>query len=544
MGDGIRIVWHYSATNEQRTFEISYRLKGLTVAYDDVVDVNLRLWGDEWEQRLGKLTATVTAQGPITRAWGHPVSVPGDVTIDGERALFRALDVPPDTWVEGRVLFPRAYLPNPDDAVVREGNALARIVAEEVGAANDYEQDRERIDEAVDHLPRTLLLLGLLGLIPALAFVYFVYRRYGRELDVGYDREYEQEPPTDLEPALVPSLVAQRTRVGSNEFTATLFDLIRRGRYKAEGVTTERSVWGGLRHEEIADLELSQGKELDLTPYEAEVANVVDDVLSDGPERLSRFRDRIEDDRTSNAQRFKDFKEAVGKEVGSRNWFTNAGLIPLIGAVVVFGVLGWILFAMGQRRWSSVAPTWDSVLLLSLGVCSFVNAGVSGASAFSIRLWRRRRPDAQVDAQRWDAFRRYLTDFPRLAEAPPVSLELWERYLVYGIAFGIAERVLQGAHLHMPQELHDQSSIFWISPNGDLGSGPTRARHLGPVVRLRLGARTSELGRRRLRRRLLRRRWRRRRGRRRGRLVGAPALALSPPLRRRKFYADARRTDS
>ncbi|MEP7334258.1 MAG: DUF2207 domain-containing protein, partial [Actinomycetota bacterium] len=269
-GDGIRVVWHYSAANEQRTFELSYRIKGITVAYDDVVDVNIRLWGDEWDQRLGKLTATVTAQGPITRAWGHPVSVPGDVTIDGEQALFRALDVPPGTFVEGRVLFPRAYLPNPDDAVVRQRNALDRIVAEEVGAANDYERDRERIDKAVDHLPRTLLLLGLLGLIAALAFVYFVYRRYGRELDVGYDREYEQEPPTALEPALVPSLVAQRTRVGSNEFTATLFDLIRRGRYKAEGVTTERSVWGGLRHEEIADLELSQGEQLDLTPYEAE----------------------------------------------------------------------------------------------------------------------------------------------------------------------------------------------------------------------------------------------------------------------------------
>jgi hypothetical protein len=33
--------------------------------------------------------------------------------------------------------------------------------------------------------------------------------------------------------------------------------------------------------------------------------------------------------------------------------------------------------------------------------------------------------------------------------------------------------VLQGAHLHMPEELHDQSSIYWISPNGDLGSGPS-----------------------------------------------------------------------
>ena len=80
---------------------------------------------------------------------------------------------------------------------------------------------------------------------------------------------------------------------------------------------------------------------------------------------------------------------------------------------------------------------------------------------------------AEVEAERWDAFRRYLTDFPRLQEAPPVSLELWEQYLVYGIAFGIAERVLQGAQLHMPEALHEASSIYWISPSSDLGSGPS-----------------------------------------------------------------------
>jgi hypothetical protein len=32
---------------------------------------------------------------------------------------------------------------------------------------------------------------------------------------------------------------------------------------------------------------------------------------------------------------------------------------------------------------------------------------------------------------------------------------------------------LQGAHLYMPTELHDASSIYWISPTGDLGSGPS-----------------------------------------------------------------------
>ncbi|HEX2294739.1 MAG TPA: DUF2207 domain-containing protein, partial [Actinomycetota bacterium] len=48
-GTGVRIVWHYEATDEERTFTVSYTLIELAEAWDDVVDVNLRVWGDEWD---------------------------------------------------------------------------------------------------------------------------------------------------------------------------------------------------------------------------------------------------------------------------------------------------------------------------------------------------------------------------------------------------------------------------------------------------------------------------------------------------------------
>ena len=40
--------------DQTRTFTIRYRFSGLAVGYDDVVDVNLKVWGDEWEQSLGR----------------------------------------------------------------------------------------------------------------------------------------------------------------------------------------------------------------------------------------------------------------------------------------------------------------------------------------------------------------------------------------------------------------------------------------------------------------------------------------------------------
>ena len=155
---------------------------------------------------------------------------------------------------------------------------------------------------------RRLILLAL-AVLPALADRGVVFWLWGRERSTGYDREYEQEPPTETQPALVPTLLRQGGSAGSYEFTATLFDLIRRGHYKAEPVTTERSTWVGLRDEQVADLELSAGDAAGARPWSARSRAIVDDVLDGGSERLSRFRDEIEDERATMSTRFDELQE-------------------------------------------------------------------------------------------------------------------------------------------------------------------------------------------------------------------------------------------
>ena len=219
------------------------------------------MWGDEWEQSLGRLTATTSGPGEVVRAWGHPVWVRGDVTLAGPRALLRALDVPAGQFVELRALYPRGAFTSTAGMRVEEGPGLAKIVAEEQADAEAYADDQERIDELKDNPLRTGLVVLALATLPALAVIAAVFWFLGRERRTPYDREYEQEPPTDTEPALVPMLLRQGGEPGSYEFTATLFDLIRRGVYTATPTTTERKIWAGLRTQTVSDLELSAGEE-------------------------------------------------------------------------------------------------------------------------------------------------------------------------------------------------------------------------------------------------------------------------------------------
>ena len=165
-------------------------------------------------------------------------------------------------------------------------------------------------------------------------------------------------------------------------------------------------------------------------------------------------------------------------------------------------------------------------MLIGVGIAALVNAAIVVGALTQRRLWRRRTPAAEIEAERWEAFRRYLTDFPRLQEAPPATLALWERLLVYGIAFGIADRVLQAAHMAMPEELaHASLDLLDLARRGSrLGADVDRDRR--PRLRLRLGAGAAVLRLGRWRRRFLGwRRRRRRRGRWRVRLAVLPELS-------------------
>ena len=82
----IRVVWHYRASDETRTFAIRYRVTGVTVAYDDVVDVNWKVWGE----RVGSHAPAGSTPGTASirarphpaeiHVFGHPANVDGSVT--------------------------------------------------------------------------------------------------------------------------------------------------------------------------------------------------------------------------------------------------------------------------------------------------------------------------------------------------------------------------------------------------------------------------------------------------------------------------------
>src|SRR5439155_26806046 len=75
LGDSTRIVWRDAASDEQRTFTITYRFTGLVKLYRDTADLNLRVWGDQWKVGLDRLDAHVTLPSAVPPASGRRLRV-------------------------------------------------------------------------------------------------------------------------------------------------------------------------------------------------------------------------------------------------------------------------------------------------------------------------------------------------------------------------------------------------------------------------------------------------------------------------------------
>ena len=394
-----RVVWRFESDGfQERTFRVHYRLSGLAVGYDDVVDVNLKVWGDEWEQRLGRLTATMRGARRRRPRLGPSVWVRGDVTLQGrKRAAARARRRRRAVRRAARAVSARAFT-STAGMQVREGDGLQ---ADHRGGDGGRGRLRER--PGADRR-RDLAARGAgcsccsLGTLPGSRDRRLRLLALRPRARTGYDREYEQEPPTETAPALVPTLLRQGGEAGSFEFTATLFDLIRRGIYKAEPVDDGAERLGrppqraGLRSRALAGRRRRAHDLGDRGDARRRRRPL------DGPRpalEASATRSRTSAPRwhrTSTA-----FKENVGSEVGDRR------LVPLARR------------RPARRRRSSssprsarsspgsrstagarVYPRWSDVVLLGLASRRSSTRRCCSARSTQRKLWRRRTPEASA----------------------------------------------------------------------------------------------------------------------------------------------------
>ena len=140
------------------------------------------------------------------------------------------------------------------------------------------------------------------------------------------------------------------------------------------------------------------------------------------------------------------------------------GAITTIAAIIYF-------IAVSNFFPSDAFPRASNVKILVILIAAFGIVMIIFSAVFEKALGRW-TPEGRLFYERWNNFKKYLTDFSALKEHPPESIELWDSYLVYATALGVAEEVLKNMSLVVPAEQMETSHFYYVYHSfGQFGSG-------------------------------------------------------------------------
>lgn len=82
----------------------------------------------------------------------------------------------------------------------------------------------------------------------------------------------------------------------------------------------------------------------------------------------------------------------------------------------------------------------------------------------------KRTPEATLEIKKWNAFKKYISDFSAMKDAPTTLLQIWDRYLVYAVVLGIAKELLENLK-NLSLERHAPvAAVIWYHPIGVPGA--------------------------------------------------------------------------
>ena len=449
---GFRVVWHYSAVDENRTFQVEYDVTGAARAYSDVVDVPWAVWGGQWEFWLDELDAEIVlASGsdePI-EAWMRPRKLGADPDLAPGSASVEATRLSAEEEAVLRAVFPREAFTSVAGASARPGPGLETVRAEEV----EVDDEEGLGDEIAGFVGANIVPIEIIWTALVVGIAMFLYMR-GRDPRSPV-AGHLSEPPEEIPPALAYQL-AEEGDFDDRLVLATLLDLVDRGYYDGRASESEE-----------LDLRLSipedRPDDAELTAYERDAIAFFDGLLEEGPGDLGRLKERVPKHSSSWRTKWETLRESLDRaEEGQLVW--ERDLTGPRSLLALVALAGYVVIGLAY---------WDRTHQVAIPIFAAL-AGMLFIYLQPAKTLRRLDPASRARHAGWNAFAAWTRDFPRLSDDPPATLKLWRRILVYAVAFGTAEKVIASGRIPEPVMREATTSGVWLVPHlGGVHSGVT-----------------------------------------------------------------------
>ncbi|ONN27111.1 hypothetical protein XJ44_04785 [Thermosipho affectus] len=399
---------------------VKYDAKYVYEKGKDVSQVFRKFWGEDWNSPVENLVARFIFPKNVRllKVYSHPKL---NVQKKGNEYIFSAKNIPPNTFLEARFLMEKIPV-----KYQYENPMLTLKSAEEI--ENDF---TKKYVFSIFLPPITFAVVVVL--------LFLVFNFFGKEKKVSYQGVYEREIPYPDTPDIVNAIVInQLGKIDENGINAVIMDLYRKG---------------FLNLDKKGYIEVLE-KEGNLNSTEGYFYQFLKKYSRDGIFSFSDLKKALSRDKKLAKEfldDFKVYKTLVLDEARSRNYLSVKGtyISYVIGITsVIASFLYFLVFFKQNFLYQFI---FSGLLFLAGGITFILPRDVFGS-------WSKEGREYYL---KWINFMKFLEDYSALSMYPPESVILWEDYLVYATALGIADKVEKHLKKVAPKEFEESRLYYY-----------------------------------------------------------------------------------
>ena len=417
---------HKITSNSDIKVHYEYDFTNVVKIYTDTGELHYKLWGEEWETKVYHVKATIHYPNKKgIEYWINPYNQVSKDFWTNNTLNVKSGVIGSGEYLELRSTIPLNEFKNPIYAQHINSPGLAEIKK----IQEDYENANEFANTG-------FLVVDILAIL-SITIPVIIYFREGREPKIVYNGIYEREPPTKDSPAFVNAMQGGFGKTigepNTHGFQATIMDLINR---KIISISKEES--NKLKNSAI--MEIRYDKLGELKPFENEVLNILKPFELNGKINLDHMESSLKGSQI--AKNFsteieyweKSFKSTYLPKSKLKKYFIESGAnhIKYYGIIIII-----LAIILGYFSINSIVDNAFKSLIVAIFM------GIIGIVCLNIpsTVGGRWTDEGAEYNTKWKNFKKYLKDYSLIKEHPPESIAIWNEYLVYATALGVADEV-------------------------------------------------------------------------------------------------------
>ena len=459
------IAWGVSIdTTTRKQYLIRYTVKDVIKKYNDCAELYWQFVGSEFEISADSITGIIKLPNKVSdkdelKVWGHTEYLNGEIYVtDLDIVEFNVNKYKSGNFVEVRIAMPTYLFEKVSSENISQEEKLDDIIKEETEWANEANARRDRRNKNFK-----LLILATILVNTSIGIMFSKKIKKNKqfleknpnilpEQQLEYYRELPDKEETPLEAVFILKTGYKQSCL-PNVFSATILNFALKGyiRIEQEGKTIKillnKIKTDELTGDEKKVLEIlratSNNNELTMAELEKYIKNY--------PSKLMNLNSTFEKvSKTQASEKGKFDTNRFNKQIVYAE--KNVGYIFLLIIIITASI-----FTIGYayKNVQSMLITCTIISLAFFIVVTIINLILNIKITTSFNGFTQKGINEQ---EQWKAFKKYMEDFSYLNEKEVPELVLWEKYLVFATAFGIADKVLKQLKVKYP-ELNDPDTI-------------------------------------------------------------------------------------